>query len=130
MTMFGRCRLCAAATPAPASAPRNVRRSIPGHHNAVIASWDMRALSLLALMASAATAQTLDYQFFKERVQPIFLKQRAGHARCVSCHAHGSPPLEPLAPGAETWTEEQSRKNFAVWKLFVKPGDPAHSPML
>ena len=81
-------------------------------------------------MTACAGAQTLDYQFFKDRVQPIFLKQRAGHARCISCHAHGSPPLEPLAPGAETWTEEQSRKNFAVWKLFVKPGDPLHSPML
>ncbi len=89
----------------------------------------MRALLILVLTVCAG-AQTLDYQYFKERVQPIFLKQRPGHARCISCHAHGSPPLEPLAPGAETWTEEQSQKNFAVWKLFVKPGDPLHSPML
>ncbi len=89
----------------------------------------MRALFVLAL-TSAASAQTLDYQFFRDRVQPIFLAKRSGHARCVSCHEHGSPGLEPLAPGAETWTEEQSRKNFAVWKLFVKPGDPAHSRML
>ena len=62
----------------------------------------MRALSILVVAASSLAAQTLDYQFFKERVQPIFLKQRTGHARCISCHAHGSPPLEPLAPGAES----------------------------
>jgi len=28
--------------------------------------------------------------FFKERVQPIFLRHRPGHARCVTCHSHGS----------------------------------------
>jgi DNA-binding beta-propeller fold protein YncE len=85
---------------------------------------------VLAFLALDASAQSLDYQFFKEKVQPIFLKKRAGHARCVECHSHGSPPIEPLAPGATTWTEEQSRKNYAMWKLFVKPGDPAHSKML
>ena len=24
--------------------------------------------------------------FFKEQVQPIFLKKRVGHARCIACH--------------------------------------------
>ena len=90
----------------------------------------MRALRLFAFAVSGLAAQSLDYEFFRDRVQPIFLKQRAGHARCITCHAHGSPPIERLAPGAATWTEEQSRKNFAVWKQFVKPGDPAHSVML
>ncbi len=90
----------------------------------------MRALVVLTVAASCASAQTLDYNYFKERVQPIFLAKRAGHARCITCHAHGSPPLEPLAAGASQWTEEQSRKNFAVWKQFVKPGDPAASQML
>jgi YVTN family beta-propeller protein len=85
---------------------------------------------VLAFVAVSASAQTLDYQFFKEKVQPVFLKKRAGHARCIECHDHGSPPIEPLSPGATTWTEDQSRKNFAVWKQFVKPGDPAHSKML
>ena len=75
-------------------------------------------------------APSLDYTFFKERVQPIFLKKRLGHARCVACHEHRIPPLQPLAPGAATWTEEQSRQNFAVWKQFVVPGNPMKSPML
>ena len=97
----------------------------------------MTALRILALSTlsalgavSAADGPSLDYGFFKERVQPIFLKKRPGHARCVTCHRHGSPPLEPLAPDAATWTEEQSRKNFAMWRQFVVPGNPLKSPLL
>ncbi len=85
---------------------------------------------IAALLPQAAAAVSLDYGFFKERVEPIFLAKRAGHARCVTCHAHGSPPLQPLAPGAAEWTEEQSRQNFAMWKQFVSPGNPAKSPLL
>ncbi|MBI4905594.1 MAG: YncE family protein [Acidobacteria bacterium] len=75
-------------------------------------------------------AQSLDFTYFRDRVQPVFLKQRPGHARCISCHTHRSPPLEPLSPGAATWTEEQSRKNFAVWRQFVVPGHPLKSVFL
>ena len=87
--------------------------------------------TLLALRsASSADTPSLDYNFFKERVQPIFLRHRPGHARCVTCHSHGSPPLQPLAAGATDWNDEQSRKNFAIWKLFVVPGNPTKSPLL
>ncbi len=87
---------------------------------------------LLTTLCAAlpADGQTLDYAFFKERVQPIFLKKRPGHARCVTCHSHGTPPLQPLANGASTWTDAQSRANFAAWKLFVVPGDPLKSRLL
>ena len=91
-------------------------------------------LTLAALLApqpgSTPAKPSLDYSFFKERVQPIFLAKRPGHARCVTCHDHGSPGLEPLAPGATNWNEEQSRKHFAMWKLFVVPGAPNKSPLL
>lgn len=89
--------------------------------------------AMLAAQQPAAqppAAPKLDYTFFKERVQPIFLQKRAGHARCVTCHEHGSPPLVPLAPGASTWTEEQSRQNFAIWKQFAVPGQPMKSQLL
>ena len=98
----------------------------------------MKAL-LIPLMAMLAIAQrpdssrpalSLDYSFFRERVQPIFLNKRPGHARCVVCHDHRSPPLQPLGPGAKNWNEEQSRQNFAVWKQFVLPGNPMKSRML
>lgn len=88
------------------------------------------ALAIAPVLAQNPAKPTLDYTFFKERVQPIFLKKRPGHARCVTCHEHGSPPLQPLAAGAANWNEEQSRKNFAIWKMFVVPGNPEKSPLL
>ena len=39
----------------------------------------------------AAGSPTLDYDFFKARVQPVFTTKRAGNARCVSCHDSGTP---------------------------------------
>jgi hypothetical protein len=98
----------------------------------------MPALLMLSVMAvllaqrpDVSTAKpALDYAYFKEYVQPIFLKKRPGHARCVACHDHRVPPLEPLASGAANWNEKQSRQNFAVWKQFVVPGEPMKSRML
>src|SRR5215471_11854239 len=88
-----------------------------------LAAIRILALALLPALGptSAADTATLDYTFFKERVQPIFLAKRAGHARCVTCHSHGAPPLQPLVAGAESWNEAQSRANYAVWKQFVMP---------
>lgn len=79
---------------------------------------------------AASAPPALDYSFFRDRVQPIFLAKRPGHARCIVCHDHGSPRLEALSPGATAWSEEQSRKNFDMWKLFVVPGKPLSSPLL
>jgi len=86
-------------------------------------------LVVAALLAQSPAPQP-DYAFFRDRVQPIFLQKRPGHARCITCHSHGSPPLQPLAAGADAWTEEQSHRNFDIWKQFVKPGDPLKSPLL
>lgn len=74
----------------------------------------------------------LDYEVFKSAVQPIFLKQRLGHARCYGCHVleNRAFHLEPLAAGATNWTEEQSRKNFDSVSRLVVPGDPASSLFL
>ncbi len=88
----------------------------------------LAVVPLLAQQASCPPA--LDYAFFRDQVQPIFLKKRPGHARCIVCHEHGSPPLQSLNAGATFWTEEQSRKNFEMWKLFVKAGNPSASRML
>ncbi len=77
-----------------------------------------------------AQAPPLDYEFFKTRVEPIFLKKRSDdHARCYVCHQmmrHGGGPLslEMLPSGASFWTEEQSRRNFEVVSKLVVPGKP------
>lgn len=82
-------------------------------------------------MASRA-APALDYEFFKLRVQPIFLQKRDGHTRCYVCHAESNNAfrLERLSPGTSTWSEEQSRKNFEMASILVNPGDPETSRLL
>ena len=97
-------------------------------------------LVLLAIVASVAFAQTptasgvastLDFQFFKTRVQPIFLAKRPGNARCYVCHSIGTPfRLERLSSGATTWNDEQSRRNFEAARREVVPGNPQASRLL
>jgi hypothetical protein len=74
--------------------------------------------------AGQAASPTLDYQFFKDKVQPVFLHKREGHSRCVACHTLNNAPLHlvPLSPGAATWNEEQSRQNFQLVQKVAQPG--------
>ena len=74
----------------------------------------------------------LDYETFKMRVQPILTAARKGNARCLSCHSRGggNAYLEPLAPGAATYTEEQTRRNFERVQKLVVPGEPLKSILL
>jgi hypothetical protein len=72
----------------------------------------------------SATSGSLDFEFFRTRVQPIFLAKRRGHARCVACHSSGTPlRLQPLPQGSATWNEEESRKNFEAIRRVVVPGN-------
>ena len=85
------------------------------------------------LSAATAAAQTLDYAQFKSSVEPIFLKKRTGHTRCVVCHSDRSNnlfKLEKLAPGVKGWSDEQSRKNFATVSRLVVAGKPGSSLLL
>src|SRR2546421_11372795 len=84
------------------------------------------------LQAAPASAQSLDSEFFKARVEPIFLKKRPGHTRCYVCHAESNNAfrLEKLPPGAKFWTEEQSRRNFETVSRLVVPGNFAASRLL
>lgn len=91
----------------------------------------MTRLILVGLFASLAIAQTLDYETYKTTVEPIFIKKRLGHARCVACHSASNNRfrLQPLAEGA-TWTDEQSRMNYESVKKLVNLKDPKASPLL
>jgi YVTN family beta-propeller protein len=75
---------------------------------------------------------SLDFQFFKTKVEPVFLKDRPGHARCYGCHSLPGRVfrLEALPAGECTWTEEQSRSNFENAARQVVPGDLYSSPLL
>src|ERR1700681_4947243 len=73
------------------------------------------------VQAAPASRASLDYGFFKTRVEPIFIKKRwPDHARCYVCHEvsrHGGGPLslERLSPGTSVWTEGQSRTNSQIF---------------
>jgi len=103
------------------------------------------AAAILAFTALPASAQkscphtnsaqapvSLDFAFYKSNVEPIFLKARAGHARCYACHSEGNRifHLEKLPPDGTAWTDEQSRKNFQSAIHLVVPGNPGLSPLL
>jgi hypothetical protein len=89
------------------------------------------AMGLLAA-PTAAGAQALDYGYFKANIQPIFIKKRAGHTRCIICHAgaNNAMRLTPLAAGATNFTEEQSKTNFETVSRIVTPGKPLDSHFL
>ena len=91
---------------------------------AVVLSFALSALAAAQQTApSASTSASLDYDFFKAKIQPIFAAKRPGHARCIACHGQGTPlRLQPLDPGATTWTDEESRKNFDAVRRVVVPG--------
>jgi hypothetical protein len=74
--------------------------------------------------AAPASSASLDFDFFKTRVQPIFVAKRPGHARCIACHGSGTPlRLQPPSAGSTTWSEEESRKNFEAVRRVVVPGN-------
>ena len=85
-------------------------------------------------MQTLVTAQSLDFQFFRTRVEPIFLRVREASGPGGSCfmsHTHVvtrfrlQPPSQSLS-----WTEEQSRKNFEAVSRLVVSGDPLKSRLL
>jgi YVTN family beta-propeller protein len=82
--------------------------------------------------ARSAPTDTLDFETYKTQVEPVFLRDRPGHARCYGCHILPNRVfhLETLAPGNTNWTEAQSRKNFQNATQQVVPGDPASSRLL
>ena len=98
----------------------------------VAAFMFLEMIAPTGLAAQPKAKPGLDYDFYKARVEPIFLKKKAGHTRCVVCHSESNNflKLEPLSPGAKTWTEEQSRRNFETVSKLVNPGEPMVSRLL
>src|SRR5438034_11362106 len=87
----------------------------------------------VALLAQqpVSSSSSLDFEYFKTKVQPILLAKREGHARCLSRHTAGRPVrFQPLSPGAGRWNEDESRKNFEVVRPRVVAGNPLKSKLL
>lgn len=99
----------------------------------LVANWIGGASSGAPSSGSSARPQdTPELDFFATRVQPVFLKERPGHARCYGCHTEANRifRLEPLPPGALAWTPEQTRRNYQSAVQQVAPGDPGSSRLL
>ena len=96
-----------------------------------LAAAGLLACAVAVSAQQPASSPSLDFEFFRARVQPVFTTKRPGNARCVTCHALGTTmQLQPLLPGSATWNEEQSRKNFEIVRSRVVPGNPAVSRLL
>jgi YVTN family beta-propeller protein len=102
--------------------------------------WQMIA-AWIGNTGSSATARPHDtkdggdqagFESFRAIVEPIFLKERPGHARCYGCHSEGNRAfhLGKLSAGSAAWSEEQSRLNFQNVMQLVTPGDPTSSRLL
>jgi hypothetical protein len=86
---------------------------------------------LIFFLLAQVAGDSVDFEFFKTRVQPLLLEKRPGHARCYVCHSTGTAfRLQALSPGATVWDEEQSQKNFEAARRFVVPGVPLKSRLL
>lgn len=92
----------------------------------------MKTLAAFVILAAAASAQSLDFETYRSKVEPIFLKKRPTHARCIVCHEgqRNSFRLVPLEEGQTAYTEEQSRQNFANIIRVINFNDPLASPLL
>src|SRR5256885_8952392 len=81
---------------------------------------------------TAQAQSSLDFETYRTHIEPIFLKPREGGVRCYDCHS-AMPTrlhLERLSEGSSSWTEQQSRRNFAVVSQLVTPAEPLKSRLL
>jgi hypothetical protein len=92
--------------------------------------WALTAL--LTQQPASSSAVTLDFDYYKANVEPIFLERNAGFTRCVVCHSGEGRVgfLEELSPNATMWDDEQSRLNFEAVSRLVSPGQPLASRLL
>ena len=87
--------------------------------------WLILFLSFLGQGTSS-----LDYGYFKAKVEPLLAEKRPGHARCITCHSTSTAfRLQRLPKGRTEYTDEESRKNFEAVRRVAAPGNPK-SPLL
>jgi cytochrome c5 len=78
----------------------------------------------------AAKEPTLDFEFFRACVQPVFANPREGHIRCSNCHAGGDIGFAPPTQANRDWTDQQAKSAFQVISRLIVPGNPEQSRFL
>jgi len=85
------------------------------------------------------TPKGLDFAFYREAVEPVFLRPRGGFVgsdtACIACHSgQATAPLKLETPmeedGQVYWSEAQSRRNFETVAGLVDPDEPPASRLL
>jgi len=92
-----------------------------------IENWTTKQAGTLSL----ASREPFDYDFYRNEVEPIFVRKRIGIARCVVCHSTRTRfRLQPLPSDGEGWTAEQSQHNLSATRRMIRPNDLMASPLL
>jgi len=77
------------------------------------------------------TLPEVDFEFFAQCVQRIFIEPIPGAVGCVECHGGGGATTGFARPPAGTyWTEAESERNFEVFQRLLEPGHPDKSLFL
>ena len=95
--------------------------------------WQAMAAWVRAASPSAdrATSPTLDFAFFEQCVQRIFLDKREGQMECVHCHDAGTRGFAQQLPSdRDYWNREESRENLTLLRRYIEPGFPLRSRFL
>ena len=93
----------------------------------------MKLLAAAFVLAVPVLAQSLDFETYRTKVEPIFLKKRPTHARCIVCHEGNRTAfrLAALAEGQKAWTAEQSKQNYDnITRLVINKQNPEKSALL
>jgi len=96
-----------------------------------LAEWVRSAEPADEVVAASETETPVDFEFFRNCVQRVFLTTTPGALACVECHAGGAMGFAgPIGEGRDFWNEEESRRNFRVAMRLIEPGEPTRSRLL
>ena len=90
------------------------------------------ALAFVLHPVHSAAQVSLDYEYYKARVEPIFLAKRDGHARCFVCHsdANNAFRLQKLPEKSHTGPTRNRARTSRMVSALVTPGNPDKSHLL
>ena len=78
----------------------------------------------------ARAEPSLDFDFFRSCVQPVFATAREGHIRCSNCHAGGLIGFAPVPQDGKAWNDQEARRAFSTISRLILPGNAEQSRFL
>ena len=78
----------------------------------------------------AAKEPTVDFEFFRACVQPVFANPREGQIKCSNCHNVDPIAFAPVPADGKMWNDEEAKRAFQVITRLVVPGNPEQSRFL